>query len=153
MDYSPPGSSVHGISQARILEWIAISFSRGSSQSRDWTHISCIFCIGRKILYCWATREGPNNFQVTLNRILLLSPPQRLLPSRSLKPCPLWPPPLPFRLYILKKSVLFSWPRKWNESEFPFPKRFRIESPLRTRITLDSPIFKLFIGGKNQRSP
>jgi len=42
MDCSSPGSSVHGISQARILEWVAISFSRGSSQPRDQTHISCI---------------------------------------------------------------------------------------------------------------
>ena len=38
---SPPGSSVHGISQARILEWVAISFSRGSSQPRDQTCVSC----------------------------------------------------------------------------------------------------------------
>ena len=35
MNYSPPSSSIHGISQARILEWVAISFSRGSSQPRD----------------------------------------------------------------------------------------------------------------------
>ena len=42
MDCSPPGSSDHGILQARILEWMGISFSRGSSQPRDWTHISCI---------------------------------------------------------------------------------------------------------------
>ena len=42
MDCSPPGSSVHGISQARILECIAISFSRGSSQPSDQTHVSCI---------------------------------------------------------------------------------------------------------------
>ena len=42
MDCSPPGSSVHGILQARILEWVAISFSRESSQIGDWTHISCI---------------------------------------------------------------------------------------------------------------
>ena len=42
MDCSLPGSSVHGISQARILEWVAISFSRGSSWPRDWTCISCI---------------------------------------------------------------------------------------------------------------
>ena len=41
MDCSPPGFSVHGISQARILEWVATSFSRESSQARDWTHISC----------------------------------------------------------------------------------------------------------------
>ena len=39
---APPGSSVHGILQARILEWVAIPSSRGSSQPRDWT---CIFCI------------------------------------------------------------------------------------------------------------
>ena len=40
--YHPPGSSVHGILQARILEWVAISFSRGSSQPRDPTQFSCI---------------------------------------------------------------------------------------------------------------
>ena len=48
-----PGFSVHGISRARILEWVAISFSRGSSQPRDGTHVSCI-C--RWIIYHWATR-------------------------------------------------------------------------------------------------
>ena len=48
MDRSPPGSSVHGILQARILEWIAISSSRGSSQPRDRT---CFSCLGRQILY------------------------------------------------------------------------------------------------------
>ena len=42
MDCSPPGSSVHGISQARILEWVAISFSKGSSQPRGQTCISCL---------------------------------------------------------------------------------------------------------------
>ena len=47
VDHSPPGSSVHGILQARILELIAISSSRGSSQPRGQTHISCIPCIGR----------------------------------------------------------------------------------------------------------
>ena len=59
MDYSPPGFSVHGISQARILEWVAISYSRGSSKPRDWTHISCSSCPGRQILYQWASCEGP----------------------------------------------------------------------------------------------
>ena len=52
MDYSPAGSSVHGILQARIVEWVAISFSRGSFWPRDWT---CVSCIGRQILYYWAT--------------------------------------------------------------------------------------------------
>ena len=58
---SPPGSSVHGIFQARILEWIAISYSRGSSQPRDQTHVSCISRIGRQILYCHTSWEAPFN--------------------------------------------------------------------------------------------
>ena len=41
MDCSPSGSSVHGILQARILAWVAIPFSRGSSQAGDWTQVSC----------------------------------------------------------------------------------------------------------------
>ena len=45
MDCNPPGSSVRGISQARILGWVAISFSRGSSRPRDRTHVSCISCL------------------------------------------------------------------------------------------------------------
>ena len=44
MDRSPPGSPVHGIFQARRLEWVAISYSRGSSRPRDQTHVSCISC-------------------------------------------------------------------------------------------------------------
>ena len=56
-DCSSLGSSVRGILQARILEWAAISFSRGSSQPRDRT---CVSCIGRWILYHWDTREAPH---------------------------------------------------------------------------------------------
>ena len=51
MDYSLPGSSVCGIFQARILEWVAISSSKGSSQPRDQTRVSSVYCIGRQILY------------------------------------------------------------------------------------------------------
>ena len=58
IDCSLPGSSVLGISQARILEWVALSFSRGSSQCRDQNRISCISCIGRQVLYHGATREA-----------------------------------------------------------------------------------------------
>ena len=57
MNCSPPNSSVHGISQARILEWVAMFFSRGSFWIRDWIRISCI---GRRILYHWATCETPH---------------------------------------------------------------------------------------------
>ena len=56
MDGSLPGSAVHGIFQARILEWAAISFSRGSSQSRDRTRVSCI---ADRCFTVWATREAP----------------------------------------------------------------------------------------------
>ena len=58
MDYSPPDSSVHGISQERILEWAAISFCRESSWSRDQNFMYFISCIGRRILYHFATWEA-----------------------------------------------------------------------------------------------
>ena len=54
MDCSLPGSSIYRIFQARILEWVAISFSRRSSQPKDWTWVSCI--VGR-CFTIWATRE------------------------------------------------------------------------------------------------
>ena len=59
MDCSPPHSSVHGILHTRVLEWVALSSSRGSSQPRDRTRISCISCIGRCVLYHRAIREAP----------------------------------------------------------------------------------------------
>ena len=68
VECSPPGSSVHGISQARMLELVAFFFSRESSWVRDRTHISCI---GRWVLYHWATREAQADFawfQFSLNR-------------------------------------------------------------------------------------
>ena len=57
MGCSPPGFSVHGILQARILEWIAITFFRGSSWPRDWTWVFS-FCIGGRFFTVWATREA-----------------------------------------------------------------------------------------------
>ena len=54
-DCSLPGSSVHGISQARILEQVAVSFSRAHSQPGDQSHVSCVSCFGRQILYHCAT--------------------------------------------------------------------------------------------------
>ena len=55
MDCSLPGSSVHGIFQARVLEWVAISLSRGSSQPRDWTQV---FRTAGRRFTLWATREA-----------------------------------------------------------------------------------------------
>ena len=55
MNCSPPGASIHGILPARILEWVVVSFSRGSSRPRDQIHVSGI---GLWVLYHWATREN-----------------------------------------------------------------------------------------------
>ena len=64
MDYSLTGSSVHGILQARILEWVAISFSRGSSQPRNWTRVSCI---AGRFFTNWAMRDqSPQEAQGSL---------------------------------------------------------------------------------------
>ena len=76
MDCSPPGSSIHGILQARVLEWVAISFSRGSSRPRDQTRVSPI---GGRCFTIWATREmlkpSPNG------RNKLLDGHQQVAPS------------------------------------------------------------------------
>ena len=64
MDCSLPGSSVPGTSQARILEWVAISFSRESSPPMDET---CVSCIGRRILYHWATCKAHPDLSVLDN--------------------------------------------------------------------------------------
>ena len=59
MDCSPPGSFVHGISQARILEWVTISFSRGCSWPRDWSHVSYVSALASRFFKHWATWEAP----------------------------------------------------------------------------------------------
>ena len=63
MDWSPPDSSVHGILQARILEWVAISFSRVSSRPRNWTHVSWI---AGRFFTDWARREALTNLDSIL---------------------------------------------------------------------------------------
>ena len=67
MDCSLLGSSVHGILQARILEWVAISYSRGSSRPRDQTLVSCVSCSGRWIPYHCTIWEAPNIYGCNTN--------------------------------------------------------------------------------------
>ena len=81
-DCRPPGSFIQGILQVRILGWVAISFSRGSSWPRDWTHISCI---GRQILYHWATCRSLANSSMTFILSLLSCEMERCLTSMSLE--------------------------------------------------------------------
>ena len=68
VDCSPPGSSIHGILQARILEWVAISFSRGSSWPRDRTQVSRI--AGRRF-NLWATREATVLMGIYMKKALI----------------------------------------------------------------------------------
>ena len=88
MNCSPPGSSVHGILQARILEWVAIRSSRGSSWPRDWTHISWVSCIVGKLFTHWATWEA----SVQFSRSVVSN---SLRPHESQHARPLCPSPTP----------------------------------------------------------
>ena len=63
MDCGLPGSSVHEIFQARILEWDAILYARASSQPRDWTHISCVFALAGGFFTTSATCKAPHIFR------------------------------------------------------------------------------------------
>ena len=85
-DYRPPGSSVHGILQARILEWVAISFSRGSSQPRDWTQVSRI---AGRFFAIWATKEELSD-QISRSVV-----PDSLRPHESQHTRPPCPSPTP----------------------------------------------------------
>ena len=71
MNYSPPVLSVHGILQSRILEWLAMSFSRGYSWPRDWTSVFCVSCIEGGLF----TTEplGKLNNKITLKALSLFS--------------------------------------------------------------------------------
>ena len=64
--YSLPGSSVHGIFQARILEWVAISSSEVSSWLRNQTRVSCVSCLGRWVLHLLSHRENPHIYKINL---------------------------------------------------------------------------------------
>ena len=67
MDCSQPGFSVHGLLQARIPEWVAVSFSRGSAQPRDRTQVSHI---AGGFFTAWATREATNSVNQVVNHHL-----------------------------------------------------------------------------------
>ena len=72
-DCSPPGSSVQGVLQARILEWVAIPSSKGSSQPRDQIHVSCGSCIGRSGFF--TTKATWESLVITMCAKLLQSCP------------------------------------------------------------------------------
>ena len=110
---SPPGFSVHGISQARILEWVAVSFSRGSSQPRDQTHVSCI---SRRVLYHWWHMASLFN-SLTSNSLALLKGQL---------------------LFLLQDPdpLNHSTPRRMTEHSQPFRIRWFIEKFLEMALSL-----------------
>ena len=73
MDCSPPGTSVCGILQARILEWVAMPSSRRSSRPRDRTHVSLVSCISRWVLYHYCHLGNQGGAQVAPSRTALSS--------------------------------------------------------------------------------
>ena len=93
--HSSPGSSVHGIFQTRTLEQVAISYSGGCSWLRDQTHVFCVSCIGRRILYLCATSAGLNSPRFRSDQISRSVVSNSLWPHESQHarpPCPSPPP-------------------------------------------------------------
>ena len=111
MDCSLPGSSVHGILQERILEWVAISYSRGSSWPKDQTHIFCISCIDRWILYHYAPWEvllHKKNTVMKHNKVKLNKRYACLLKTETV---------YRQRIPIQGVSEGWTWEEKWSEEK------------------------------------
>ena len=123
MNCSPPGSSVRGISQKRILEWVAISFSRGSSGPRDGTCVSCL-------AGGFFTTEPP--WKPIRKRTILSSIDKRLLAAKWL----LWVPLAVTKACPVSMGSQSSVPMRqaWESSRLelqrPLPKHFQV--PLQT---------------------
>ena len=138
-DCSPPGSSVHGILQARIQEWVAISSSRGSYQPGYRTHVSCVSCFGRWILWHWGTSVQFSS--VTQLCPTLCDPMNCSIPGLSVhhqllelsNSCPsswwchpafilcfllLLLPPIPpsIRVFFSESTLRMRWPKYWSFS-------------------------------------
>ena len=135
--YSLPGSFMHGILQARILEWVAIPFSRGSSQPRDSTWVSCI---SGRFFTVWATREAHMNLHfssVTQSCLTLCDPTDcsipgfpvhnqlKLMSIESMMPTnhlilfhPLLPPSIfpSIRVFSNELVLCIRWPKYWRFS-------------------------------------
>ena len=98
MDCSPPGSSIHGTTQARILVWVAISFSRGSSWPCDETHIPSI---GRWIFYHWVTQKPLHNNSVLQYSFIMVF----FSVSRDILP-----------MFTDNHHAYFSWETAWRNA-------------------------------------
>ena len=122
MDCTLPGSSVYGISQARKLEWVAISFSGGSSPPRDQTWVSCI---GTWILYCWVARKAHRSPLTITNQWIIYKfeyeKCYHMLPCEDMSP--VWVTVEDLKNYF--KTVFLCLSSHWKNSENYSPKERR----------------------------
>ena len=102
-DCSPPGSSVHGILQARTLAWVAVHVSRGSSWPRDRTRVSSVFCIGKWILYHWCHLGSPQHSIIAISARLKWKKNRRGLILTGYQICPFTFP----RIYLPQANQNF----------------------------------------------
>ena len=127
MECSPPGSSVHRILQADILEWVAMPSFRASSPLRNWTHVSCGSCIAGGFFTRWITWEAHCFF--IINKTFLYFFWRELLDvaiKYSFKSSIQWQnmsSDYLFEVYDLTNAVLCSNNTAWNTTEFPFAYR------------------------------
>ena len=138
---SPPGSTVHEIFQSRILDWVAVAFSGGSSRLRDWTHISCI---SRWILYHWAIREAPGrsiplSYSVDEETEL---PKDQVTSSGHMAKWPQWDSnpvqtPLFFSLQP-DASVILSSPCSMSDSSLQMHINFHLHTPRSRRALVEN---------------
>ena len=117
-----------GIIPARILEWVAISLSRASSQPRDQTHVSCIFYTGRQILYHWVTCTFLNLWLVFVQELVSLRGPDlcTLILCLSTRWCSGKESSCQRRRGRRQKLILGLGrsPRKWQSTPVFFPEKF-----------------------------
>ena len=130
VDCSLPGSSLHGILQARVLEWVAISFSRGSSQPRDWTRVSCI---AGRCFNLWATRTAK---KVSPTAFLVFSPAMQHLSKEMLQS---------FLSCVLTFTFTYSFP--WGLIIFSFSicRQLKLCAILKTKFNVVSIQESLFL--------
>ena len=114
-DCSPPASSAHGISQARILEWVSLPSSRGASRPRDQIQVSCLSCVTSKFFttkplekpVCGLINFSPKNYPHTLWSIMGIPQNAQILQSPYIleRPAKIWDPRSWFKAEILFQPV------------------------------------------------
>ena len=135
MDYSRPGSSLHGILQAKLLEWVVMPFSRGSSWPRDQI---CVSWIAGRFFTVWTTRENPlqkfSSVQL-LSHVWLFATPWTAAHQASLSIINSRSPPKPMSIESVMPSnhLILCCPLLLLPSIFPSIRVFSNESALRMR--------------------